>query len=679
MLDEPQWRELEEQHVRCVDQLTAGHRERSGRGQKHPVEDFLFTYYSYRPAQLRRWHPGPDVVLLGERARDRLDWRWYREVEAHVDGQTVRGVSVDVDGFLADRGDTVAFVGRLVAASAGRPAHLGCFGMHEWAMVYGLREGQQRHQSWPLRLGQSGTDAVVESRPVRCSHYDAFRFFTDRARPLNTLQPNRSRQVELEQPGCLHAGMDLLNGLAYTSWVTTASLYLRISDDPTGKQAGVQRQEKECRELCARLGFDAGHVFMDNDISATSGKVRPAFESLLKSKPQVIVTWHTDRLVRITRDLERVIELGVNVHAVTAGHLDLSTPAGRAVARTITAWATYEGEQKAARQKAAARQRAADGKAWWPRRPFGFELDGTLRQDEAASLFAVYSQVLAGVPLTQAARELNEAGHVTNVGNPWTATSLRPVLLNARNAGIKVYGGEEIGPAAWEAIVPEETYRAVVRLLGAPERKTGGGGAARYLLSGVATCGKCGAPCRAAWRGKDRGPAPYVVYSCRGKHCVSQRQEWVDAYVTERVLLRLTDPDASALWAVDESGALEEARGEAVSARERLEALADDYADGVITRAQLARATERLRGRLEAAEATMARLGGDSPLTGLLSGDDVRAQWAALPLDRQRAVVKALMRTVRIMPRGKGVRDMKPEHVQIDWHGQASSHLTLVS
>jgi hypothetical protein len=206
VLDEAQWRALESEHAARVDELTAGHRGRARRGQKHPVEDFLFTYYSHRPAQLRRWHPGPDVVLLGDAARERLAWRWYREA-ALPDGR--RGVQVDVEAFLADRGESVAFIRELLSATARRPAQLGCFGMHEWAMVYGLRDGEQRHESWPLRLGSAGTDAVVESRPIRCSHVDAFRFFTERARPLNVLQPTRSRQVELEQPGCLHAGMDL--------------------------------------------------------------------------------------------------------------------------------------------------------------------------------------------------------------------------------------------------------------------------------------------------------------------------------------------------------------------------------------------------------------------------------------------------------------------------------------
>ena len=94
----------------------------------------------------------------------------------------------------------------LLAATGSRPAHLGCFGLHEWAMVY--REPERRHPL-PLRLGQAGTDTVVEAHRIRCSHYDAFRFFTPAAVPRNTLRPTRGETVALEQPGCLHATMDL--------------------------------------------------------------------------------------------------------------------------------------------------------------------------------------------------------------------------------------------------------------------------------------------------------------------------------------------------------------------------------------------------------------------------------------------------------------------------------------
>ena len=191
-----EWTRRAAAHGARVDRWTAPHRERRRRGKAHPVLDFLFTYYSETPGRLRRWHPGPDVVLAAPAPHG--EWRWYV-----TDGGTVR---LDVAAFAADRGDTVRFVRRLLAATASRPAFSGCFGLHEWAMVY--RDTGTRHPV-PLRLGQAGTDAVVEAHPVRCSHFDAFRFFTPPAVGRNRLQPTRETQPELEQPGCLHAGMDL--------------------------------------------------------------------------------------------------------------------------------------------------------------------------------------------------------------------------------------------------------------------------------------------------------------------------------------------------------------------------------------------------------------------------------------------------------------------------------------
>jgi hypothetical protein len=194
------WEELARAHAERADALTAGHRARKATGERHAIEDFLFEYYNTRPSLLRRWHPGAGVVLepSADGPAPHAAWRWYRTDD---DG----AVALDVGAFLADRGETVTFVHRLLSATASRPAFTGCFGLHEWAMVY--RQDEHRHRL-PLRLGQAGTDSVVEAHPVRCTHFDAFRFFTPAAVGLNRVQPTRATQVELEQPGCLHASMD---------------------------------------------------------------------------------------------------------------------------------------------------------------------------------------------------------------------------------------------------------------------------------------------------------------------------------------------------------------------------------------------------------------------------------------------------------------------------------------
>ncbi|WP_226344532.1 3-methyladenine DNA glycosylase [Agilicoccus flavus] len=194
------WRAQEAAHTERADSLTAAHRQRASRGEKHPVVDFLFTYYRFRPGQLRRWHPGPGVELLGEDPDGRGDQRFY----VREDGTT----RLDVEAFRAARGRHLRDVATLLAATAARPAAFGCFGLHEWAMVHRTDPDEVRHPR-PLRLGAEGTDAVTESLPVRCSHFDAFRFFTPSARGLNRLSPGPGDRAAFEQPGCMHATMDL--------------------------------------------------------------------------------------------------------------------------------------------------------------------------------------------------------------------------------------------------------------------------------------------------------------------------------------------------------------------------------------------------------------------------------------------------------------------------------------
>lgn len=198
VLDEVEWRSRADAHAARVDAFTAPHLARRDAAVKHPVHDFLFTYYSQRPAQLRRWHPGFGVGLVG--AAEHAGLKGYEQA----------GDVVSVaPSYVEKQRPLLGSLHALLTATAARPAHFGCFGLHEWAMVYRLAEDETRHADWPLRLGPDGTDAVVESHKVACSHFDAYRFFTGPARPLNTLSPGRDDRPAFEQPACLHAGMDL--------------------------------------------------------------------------------------------------------------------------------------------------------------------------------------------------------------------------------------------------------------------------------------------------------------------------------------------------------------------------------------------------------------------------------------------------------------------------------------
>jgi hypothetical protein len=195
VLDPRDWEPLQAAHTARVDALLAGHLERKARGEKHPVEDFLFTYYPTRPKQLRLWHPGPGIGLRGAHQYEGKRGYLYSDDVATLDPTEI-----------TRRSDSITWIGQLLKATASRQPQFGCFGLHEWAMVY--KTDEIRHD-WPLRLGSEATNQVVKSSKIACSHFDAFRFFTEPARPLNVLQPTRESQPLLEQGGCLHANMDL--------------------------------------------------------------------------------------------------------------------------------------------------------------------------------------------------------------------------------------------------------------------------------------------------------------------------------------------------------------------------------------------------------------------------------------------------------------------------------------
>lgn len=198
-----QWHARRDAHATRARALLAGVVERRSRGQRHPVEDFMFDYYRLRPGQLVEWHPGVGVLL--EDAEELAGRRWYR---SHLhEGRELTGV--DAAAVATARATTLEFTERLLRATSERAPMFGCFGMHEWAMVYGLDPQDVRHAGLPLRFSPARIREIVDENGLRCSHYDAFRFFTDEAAPHNQRQLTRETQVDNDQGGCLHVNMDL--------------------------------------------------------------------------------------------------------------------------------------------------------------------------------------------------------------------------------------------------------------------------------------------------------------------------------------------------------------------------------------------------------------------------------------------------------------------------------------
>lgn len=205
ILSQAQWRTLEQRHAERVEPWITPRLQRRLRGRKHPVDDFLFEYYPYSPARLATWHPGHGVTLLG----DTSQFRFRGGYVEHEDG-----IIVDLSA-LDSRQDRLDLVLRLLAGTQQRPPMVNCFGLHEWAMVYRLEPDQIRHADQPLRLSPEAIAETVDGLGLRCTHIDAFRFFTPQAMPRNSIIPTRATQPDLEQPGCLHANMDLYK---YAMW-----------------------------------------------------------------------------------------------------------------------------------------------------------------------------------------------------------------------------------------------------------------------------------------------------------------------------------------------------------------------------------------------------------------------------------------------------------------------------
>ena len=199
VLDEASWHAQRDLHHARIDEWIRPRIERRGRGLRHPVEDFLFDYYSFRPALLRRWHPGLGIGLKGD-AASYITWRGYITIDDVV--------TVEPNMFNSRLADITQAIS-ILESTRSRTPQFGCLGLHEWAMVYRIDDHQLRHSDWPLRLSPDEIANVVTSHGLRCTHFDAFRFFTPAALPLNAQSLSRTDQVKREQGGCLHANMDL--------------------------------------------------------------------------------------------------------------------------------------------------------------------------------------------------------------------------------------------------------------------------------------------------------------------------------------------------------------------------------------------------------------------------------------------------------------------------------------
>jgi site-specific DNA recombinase len=461
-----------------------------------------------------------------------------------------------------------------------------------------------------------------------------------------------------------------------------AAVYTRISLDKGQEGLGVARQREAAEKLCAARGWQIVDVLDENDTSATSRKARPRYQRLLRmidgKEIDVVVVWAVDRLVRRLADLEDVIErcerAGVKL-ATVSGDIDLSTDAGRLVARILASVARGEIERKSTRMESANRQRAQMGKvSTGGIRTLGFT-PGMVKivPAEAKQIRRGFATMISGASLRGIAREWNEtAAFRTAHGGEWTPFGVRTVLRNQRYAGRSIHQGTVVGRGRWSPLVSEDVFDAVQAILDDPARKTTPSTARRYLLPGIARC-ECGADVRTGRTQHGRR----TYYCAESKH-LSRAAAPVDAWIIELTIERLAQPDAAALTVDRRRPGLAELRTESLALHTRLDQLADMFATGEMTREQFKRATERVRERLAAVTTEMAdatvldALGPFLASAADADGIDARreritAQWDRADLDVQRAVITTLFEAIVLHPPGRGTRVFDPATITIVW------------
>lgn len=473
--------------------------------------------------------------------------------------------------------------------------------------------------------------------------------------------------------------------------VIRAVIYVRISNDrrrgSTEEGIGVKEQEEQCRELAASLGVQVVAVYSDNDVSAYSGKPRPGYGRMLgflkMGNADVVLVWHTDRLHRDNTELEEYINLveprGIQTHTARTGFIDLNTPTGRMVARQLCAIARYESEHRGERVSMARLRQAKQGKyGGGKNRPYGFERDGvTVIHGEADEIRGMAKAVLSGVSLRSIAYDLRTRDIRTSTGTLWRPETVRTVLLRPRNAGFMVHRESKkrngaytdddiVGKAPWKPIIKERDWRKVVAILTDPERRTSPvtGRAPRYLGSGIYAC-PCGATLGGKKSRKKLTREPF--YGCResGTGHVAVPIAEADDFVQRVIIERLSRKDAAKfLKGPEPKYDMTALLAELQEHRDRLDEIAADYEDDLITKAQMRKRTEMRRAKMAPIEAKLKEAEASTPGGSLLGATNVAEEWGKLTLGEQREVIKTFF-TVQVMRVGSGARAKIQDRVNV--------------
>ena len=461
--------------------------------------------------------------------------------------------------------------------------------------------------------------------------------------------------------------------------VRAAAIYTRISSDPTGAALGVARQEKACRELAERRGWPVAEVYQDNDLSAYSGKPRPAYERMVADiaagTRDALVVYNLDRLTRQPRELEAFLDVcqaaGVSELGTVTADINIANDDGMFMARIFAAFAAKESGRRSARVRS---KMQANAEAGLPHggsfRPFGYAEDKiTVREDEAVVVRELVARFLAGESLRSLATWLSDTGVATVSGKPWRTTSLRAMLTSARIAGLREHRGEVVGPAVWDPIVTADQHRRV-RALMASNAATGRRSPRRYLLSGLLRCGKCGSTLYSSARANSRRYVCLKGPDHGGCGRLTVVAAPVERLMSSAVCRRLDGPEVldslAGRAAADE--ALSKVSGGLAEDQAQLQELASAYGEKQISLRDWLEAKKPIEARIEAAQRRIARSTRTDALQGLPGqGKALLDTWDTLSLTRQAAIVAAVLDHAVIGPGLPSARNVDPARVQPVW------------
>jgi site-specific DNA recombinase len=459
-----------------------------------------------------------------------------------------------------------------------------------------------------------------------------------------------------------------------------AAIYARISSDPSGSALGVSRQIEDCKTWAHSHGTVVAEVYIDNDVSAYSGKLRPAYRRMCDDIKQGIrdglIAWHPDRLHRSQRELEDFIDLieatQTEVHTVTGGDYDLSSPHGRLFARMLGAVARHESEDKSRRITRKAAELAQQGKrSGGGTRAYGYDAGhDKIAPKEATIVKEAAQRILAGDTLRSVCRDFNERKIPTVQGGAWSTTVLRNILMSARISGQREHRGEIVARGTWPAILTSSQTARLRSLLGNPDRRTNRSPRS-YPLTGLVRCSLCGEKMVA--RPRDDGSRRYVCAKGPGNvGCgkTYQLAEPLEDLIAEAVFYRLDGEGLAHAIAARSSGesGTQDIEQALQDDRLRLDELADMYGRKEIVAREWTAARTPIQRRIAENERRLGALTGSSALDGYIGhADALRSQWDSLAPARQRAVVAALLDSIIIGPAVRGRNTFDPTRVTPVW------------